>query len=290
MSKVLSAIYGAHWAILPEKLHLICLVAERWESKVPVTAEEIAAASGTRKRAYMSVRGNTAIIQVSGTIANRMGLLENSSGGASAEKIGQDFDAALNNPDIGAIVLDIDSPGGTVAGTPELADKIFNARGRKPIVAVANAMAASAAYWIGSAAEQFVVTPSGEVGSIGVVAMHSDYSEADKAIGVKRTIVSSGKYKTEGNPYEPLSDDAKAEIQRRVDSLYQSFVSTVAKHRGTTKSAVMDDMGGGRMLPAQEALKAGMVDRIATMDTVLSELTAGRPASVARARQRMAGF
>ncbi len=140
-------------------------------------------------------------------------MLMESSGGTSVQGVARQFRAAMADPDIGRVILDVDSPGGQVGGVEELAREIYQARGQKPVTAIANGLAASAAYWIATAADEFVVTPSGQVGSIGVFGMHQDVSAALEKDGVKVTMVSAGKYKTEGNPFEPLTDEARAAMQ-----------------------------------------------------------------------------
>jgi hypothetical protein len=130
------------------------------------------------------------------------------------------FREALNSPEIQAIVLDVDSPGGYVDLVPETAQEIYDARGEKPIVAVANTTACSAAYWIASQADEVVVTPSGSVGSIGVYMLHEDWSKFNEDFGIDPTYIFAGRYKVDGNPDEPLSDTAREEWQQEVDDLY----------------------------------------------------------------------
>lgn len=214
-------------------------------------------------------RGAVAVIPIHGTLAT---FDDPWYGITSMVRIGAAFEAAIADKSIGAVVLHVDSPGGTVAGTTELADRIFSASGTKPIIAVADTEAASAAYWVASAADQLVVTPSGEVGSIGVWTMHQDISGMMKQRGVDVTLVSAGKYKTEGHSYASLDEEARAELQRGVDASYRDFVGAVARHRGRKPAAVERDFGQGRMLRARDALNAGMVDGIATFDQVLGEL------------------
>jgi signal peptide peptidase SppA len=180
------------------------------------------------------------------------------------------FRAALADDTVKAIVFDVDSPGGDVDGIQELSDEIFNARGQKKIVAVANTMAASAAYWLASAADEFVVTPSGMVGSIGVFTTHNDVSEMDKMMGLKVTYISAGKFKTAANPDEPLSPEAEAAIQSVVDSFYDAFVSGVARNRGVAATDVKNGFGQARCVVAKDALKLHMVDKIATLDQTLA--------------------
>jgi len=194
----------------------------------------------------------------------------------------RDVKTALSDPDVGAVILDVDSPGGVVDGIPEAASTLRSLRGSKPIVAVANSMAASAAYWLVAQADEVSVTPSGAVGSIGVYATHRDMSGSMKLMGVETTLVSAGKYKTEGNPWEPLSDEARAAIQHDVDHFYGLFTADVAKGRGVKQADVKDGYGEGRVMNAKDALAAGLVDRVETIGEAASRLSrrsAGTPAT-----------
>lgn len=269
------AVLAAQWAIMPDKLAAICEVLNLRLRGGKLTKSEIAAriGAGPRERAGAMQSGQVAVLNIFGTISHHVGAMSEASGGISSDVIGAAFDKAVSDPSVAAIVLNIDSPGGTVAGTPELAARIFASRGKKPIVAVANSLAASAAYWIGSAASKFVASPSSMVGSIGVLAVHTDDTKAMEKQGLKETVISAGKYKTEG--YGPLSDEAKAEMQRRVDGVYSDFIDAVAKHRNAPAARVLSDYGQGRVLNAKDALAAGMADQIATLEQVLSEFGVG---------------
>jgi signal peptide peptidase SppA len=229
-----------------------------------------------------------AIVPIMGTMAQRVSGFARASGGASTESIGADFDAAMKNPDVGAIVLHVDSPGGSVAGVPELAAKIRAARGQgKRIVAVADSLMASAAYWVASAADEVVASPSSVVGSIGVFSVHTDATAAHEKVGLKRTVIRAGRYKAEGNMFEPLSDEARAAMQAQVNELYDGFVADVAAHRGTTPDAVRAGYGEGRVVSAKQAVAQGLADRVATFEDVLAELTGRRtPSASARERAR----
>ncbi|MCJ7678749.1 MAG: S49 family peptidase [Anaerolineales bacterium] len=219
-----------------------------------------------------SRRGTVAVLPIYGTITQKGGggfmdfLM---GGGTSTEKFGAMFSQVMADESVKAVVLDIDSPGGSVFGVPELADMIFKARGGKPIIAVSNSLAASAAYWLASQADQIVVSPSSEVGSIGVYALHEDISEMVKGMGVAVTLVSAGKHKTEANEVEPLSEEARDAIQARVDDYYGMFVKAVARGRGVTESAVRGGFGEGRVVGAVEAVKLNMADRVATLGQTL---------------------
>ena len=179
---------------------------------------------------------------------------------------------ALADESVSQILIDVDSPGGSVYGVAELAEDILSACSQKPVIAIANSLAASAAYWIGCSAAELYVTPGGEVGSIGVWQAHFDYSQAMAAEGVTPTLISAGKYKVEGNPYAPLDSDAQGFMQSRVDDYYATFTKAVARGRGAPLSQVRDGMGQGRVLGADAALAANMVDGIATFDDVVKTM------------------
>lgn len=272
--RVMRALLGAPWSILPEKLDAIAELVTLRARGLRFSQEEIAARIGSKDQrapATSPPRG-IAVIPLYGVLAQRMNMMTDISGGTSTEKFGAWFDQAMADPAISAIILDCDSPGGEVAGIAELYAKIFGARGSKPIVAIANSMAASAAYWVACAADEVVCTPSGMVGSIGIITIHADTSEADLEEGVKYTVLSSGKYKAEGNSYEPLSAEGRAAIQSLLDTSYGQFVNAVAKGRGVAVSAVRSGFGQGRIVTADAALAAGMVDRIATLDDTVARL------------------
>lgn len=216
-----------------------------------------------------------AVLPLLGPITQRAGLFTAFFGGTSTEKWGQAFDDLIASPAVGAVVIDGDSPGGSVAGVPELADKVFKARGSKPIVFVANTWLGSAAYWIASQADQIVVTPSGEVGSIGVWSMHVDMSGTLEQLGEKVTLISAGKFKTEWNPYEPLSKEAEAYEQQQVDRYYGEFVAAVAQGRNVAPKVVRNGFGEGRLVGPKNAVSEGMADRVATLEQTIKRLGGG---------------
>lgn len=226
-----------------------------------------------------------AVIGVIGVISQRAAQVDDLSGpgGTSVERLAARFRSAVNDGNVKAIVFDVDSPGGGVYGVQELADEIRSARGSKPIVAVSNSLAASAAYWLASSADELVVTPSGEVGSIGVYSAHEDVSAALEAEGVKVTLVAAGKFKVEGNPFEPLSEEARTAIQGRVDDYYQSFVRAVAKGRGVAPDDVRKGFGQGRVVGAKQAVDEKMADRVDTLDETVRRVGGRAPATSASA-------
>jgi capsid assembly protease len=218
---------------------------------------------------------SVALIPIVGIISHRMQMMQEVSGagaGASIQKLTAQFRQALDEPSCKAVVLDCDSPGGSVDGVMELASEIYNARNQKPVIAVVNSMCCSAAYWLASSASQIMISPSGSVGSIGVYMCHEDISEALKRAGVKVTYIKAGKYKTEGNPSEPLADEARASLQNNVDAYYSLFVKAVARGRGTDQAAVRGGYGQGRSVLATDAVKQGLVDGVGTLDDVLGSL------------------
>jgi signal peptide peptidase SppA len=222
--------------------------------------------------------GKVGIIPITGVISHRMSLVSEISGptgGTSIQKLQAQFRECMRLEDCKAIVLDVDSPGGCVDGVPEFADEIFEARKQKPVIAVCNSMACSAAYWLASSASEVVCTPSGQCGSIGVYMVHLDQSESLKKQGIKLTLIKAGKYKTEGISSEPLSDDARAAAQTSVDAFYSMFVRSVARNRGTSQAAVREGYGQGRTLMAAQAAKQDLVDRIVTFDDILGETLSG---------------
>jgi signal peptide peptidase SppA len=218
-------------------------------------------------------KGSVALIPLVGIISHRMNMMADISGpgGASTQQITGLFRQALEDSNCQAIVFDCDSPGGSVEGVSELATEIYNGRKRKPITACVNAMAASAAYWIASAAKEVVITPSGQAGSIGVYMIHQDESKALEQDGIKVTAIKAGKYKIEGAPWEPLTDEARAAFQTKVDALYSMFLKAVAQNRGDSQANVREGYGEGRCLLAGDAVKQGLVDRIGTLDDVLGK-------------------
>jgi signal peptide peptidase SppA len=235
-------------------------------------------AAGKRNAA---TKGSVAVIPMTGIISHRMSMMSEISGGGggSVQSLTAQFRQALEDGNCKAIVFDVDSPGGSVEGVMELAQEIYDARKVKPITAVCNAMACSAAYWLASAAGDLVVTPSGQCGSIGVYMMLQDESEALKNEGVKITLIKAGKYKAEGHPSQPLSDETRDFLQGQVDSVYSMFVKAVATQRGVSQGSVREGMGQGRSLLASDAVKAGLADRTGTLDDVLAKYGVKKGAS-----------
>jgi signal peptide peptidase SppA len=256
---------GRIWAITPEALDEVRKLVEQ-----PYIDPE---AVGRKPGRPPKIQGDIAVVGLKGVLMPGVSLLEllfGIEGGLSSFQ--RSFSEAASNPDIGAIVMDVDSPGGLVDQIPETAAMVREAASHKRVVAVANTLAASGAYWLASQANEFVVTPSGEAGSIGVYATHVDQSVAFEQQGIKHTLVSAGKYKTEGNPYEPLDSAGKEALQQSVDDYYSMFVKDVAAGREVSVSDVKSGLGEGRVLTAKRAVDAGLADRVASLDNVVAGL------------------
>jgi capsid assembly protease len=220
-------------------------------------------------------RGTVAIVPVTGVLVPRgmQGWLGKTPG---MDSLRSQIASAAANSDVSAIVLDIDSPGGSVAGTEETALAVADAATKKPVVAVANTLAASAAYWIGSQATEFVVTPGSMAGSIGVISVHSNMAKMLDRMGIEMTLIRSGPRKAEGHPFGPLDDAARESMQQRVDSAATDFFAAVARGRKTSLRAVKEKFGSGAIFSAAESVENGLADRQATLDQVIADLSAGR--------------
>ncbi len=273
---ILTAFAAEPWAMDREKLAAIVNFMAFKAAGGSFDAEERAARLPKEKSGEIARReGAVAIIPVYGVLAPKMDMMTEISGGTSYSGLKTALHAALSDGEVKAVVLDIDSPGGAVPGAEELAAEIRSLRGgEKPIIAQINFLAASAAYWIASQADEIVVSPSGRAGSIGVYTVHDDLSKALEDKGIKRTYIAEGKFKVEGNEVEPLSADALAFTQARVKRSYDRFVASVAEGRSTTVKDVLANFGQGRTFFAEELVETGMADTIATMDETLARFGA----------------
>jgi capsid assembly protease len=184
--------------------------------------------------------------------------------GSNYDTISRAVEDGASDTEVKKIVLTVDSPGGDVLGCPECASVIQAAAKVKPVLAIVEGQAASAAYWLTSQANAITLTPSGEVGSVGVRMMHADVSKMLDNQGVKITELTSGLYKGEWSPYAPLSQDAKENMQARMDSVHGDFLNAVSSARGERASQDIKDQrfGEGRMFSATEAIGHGLVDAV----------------------------
>ncbi len=217
---------------------------------------------------------NVAIISITGVLVKAPGLFDRLFYDANSMiEIRENIREALEEPAVDALLLYVDSPGGTVDGTQELARFIYESRGTKPIIAYTDGMIASAAYWIAAAADEIVISgDTVEIGSIGVAATHIDYSRADDRVGITVSEIYAGKYKRMVSENKPLNDEARQYLQEQVDQLYATFLEDVALLRGITVEQALA-MADGKIYIGKKALDAGLVDRVSTMDAAITYLS-----------------
>ena len=283
MSFVMNWIYENVWGITAPALEAICKIAEResefsgkssdqisseifHRSALSVKGEEPIA--GTR---YSYMRGNVGVLRVMGPIFPRANMMTELSGAASLQMLSTDFTKLLDNQDVAAILLELDTPGGAITGVSEFAEYIASSRGVKPIWAYVTGSGASAGYWIASAAEKLIIADTGAVGSIGVVATYRDTQKKDENEGVRNMeIVSS---QSPMKRVRPDTDEGRLKIQRMVDASAAVFVEKVAQYRGTDEETVLEEFGRGDMFVGVRALAQGLVDEVATFEDTVAELT-----------------
>ena len=269
-----STLLSHAWAILPAKIEeilsssrIVDLNQEAFVSLFDFEADD-------EHRRYQ-IEDGIAILNIYGSITKEMDLFMMlfGGGGTGTKLLIQDFKAALEDDDVKGIMFDIDSPGGRVDATVEMADLVYESRGIKPILTFAQDMA-SAAYWIGSGADHLVVeNVATQVGSIGIVTILSEISKAAERAGEKFTVFSSGKYKAAGNRYEPLDKDNRSYIQGMLDYNYSLFIDAVARNRGVSTGVADKQMSaGGKIFIGQQALDAGLVDGIANREQAMALL------------------
>lgn len=216
------------------------------------------------------VAEGVARIPIEGTLVHKLGTLHPYSGMTGYDGIRALIDIALGDPDVRAIMLDIDSPGGEVAGCFDLVDAIYFARGQKPIWAVLTESAYSAAYAIASAADRIIVPRTGGTGSVGVICMHVDMSQALTRAGIDVTLIHYGALKADGNEFSPLSKSTLARFQADVDAMGEIFVKTVARNRGL-KTAAVRDTEAGTFLGAA-GVEIGFADAVMAPDEAFASL------------------
>lgn len=277
-------VLNSPWAILPPKLLEIQRVYMERSRGMHQDLAALEAARGgplANERKPYTVSAGVAVIALDGIIAKRMNMFTQISGGTSSELAGQDLRAALADPNVNSVVLAIDSPGGTVDGAQTLSDAVFAGRRVKPIVALASGVMASAAYWIGSAAQAVYIADSTTItGSVGVVSSHVDISQAEAREGVKTTEIYAGKYKRIASQYSPLSDAGRQAMQDQVDYMYSVFVGDVARNRGVSVDTVLQRMADGKTFIGQQGIDAGLVDGITTLGALIHRMSRAAGATV----------
>jgi capsid assembly protease len=291
---LISAFYSEPWAITESKLRALETVLLRHasgESPTDTDLEAIARsrASQTAKTGYqgMAVPDGTAMIPLHGTIVNRPGPFAEFSGATSPQDFAAAVRAAADDDKVKRIVLDVDSPGGTIAGTETAAQAVAYARSKKETVAVSEGLMASAAYWISSQASKIVTGRTGTLGSIGVMMAARDSSHREAMQGIRTTLYKSGRYKGAGTPGVPLDGDAHEYFQSTIDSFFSEFVSAVASGRGLSEDYLRNEVADGRTFIGAEAVRLGLADEIGSLASVLgAEPTTGSTGSASKTNNK----
>jgi signal peptide peptidase SppA len=255
------------WLIQHESLETILAVAQRCGDPEALQARTGRPLDNTRT---VMMRDGVAVIPVTGPIFRYANLFTEISGATATGVLAKDIQAAVDNPYVRGIVLDIHSPGGEATGINELSKLIASARKAKPIKAYAGGTMASGAYWLGSAADEVIIDETAMLGSIGVVMSYLDTSKRDANSGVNLVeIVSS---QSPDKRVDPTTDDGRAKVQLLVDALAEEFVIAIARYRGVDRAKVLSDFGRGGVLVGAAAVRAGMADRIGSLEAVIAEL------------------
>ena len=216
--------------------------------------------TGGRKIKSYRIENGIAVLPVSGTLLHKFGAMQPLSGMTGYDGIVARMQQAINDPDVNGILLDIDSPGGEVAGAFDTADLIYRMRDQKPVWAIASDEACSAGYLLASACSRRLITQTGVMGSIGVIVAHKSIEKAMEKAGVDITLIYSGSHKADANPFEKLPSDVRDSIQIRVDESREMFASKVASYSGLSKEAVLATEAA--MYEGAEAVKVGLAHQV----------------------------
>lgn len=224
----------------------------------------------------VTIINNVAVLRIEGVIMQKASFFSMIFGGATLDSLTADFKSLVSNDDIDTIVLDIDSPGGTVSGVMDFANLIFEAREQKTIISISSSIMTSAAMWIGAAAEHVLISCGTVVtGSIGVLTTHVDVSQLQADLGIKTTEITAGREKRIASTFAPLTDAGRSSLQSQVDKIMEAFVGDIAKFRGVSEQEVKSNMADGKIFIGDNAVKAGLVDDIKTFDLLLETINNG---------------
>ncbi len=224
----------------------------------------------------VTIINNVAVLRIEGVITQKASIFTMIFGGATLDSLTADFKGLVDNDGIDTIVLDIDSPGGTVSGVMDFANLIFEAREQKTIISISSSMMTSAAMWIGAAAEHILISCGTVVtGSIGVLTTHVDVSQLQADLGIKTTEITAGREKRIASTFAPLTDAGRSSLQSQVDKIMEAFVGDIAKFRGVSEQEVKSNMADGKVFIGDNALKAGLVDDIKTFDLLIETINNG---------------
>jgi signal peptide peptidase SppA len=265
------------WAMMPERMAAYASVlASHYAGDLPAAASKAERDAAARTRQSSGRGGNIAVITVFGAMVEWPGDIDVCDGGTSSRVVSQQLTDAENDETVSQVLMVFNTPGGSVYGTSELGDAINRVKASKPVIGVAQSLAASAGYWALSQCTEAYCAPGGEVGSIGVYSGYQNIAKAMEMAGVDVQLFSAGKYKTEMSPFgEGLSPEAVAYQEQRAQDYYAMFTKAVAKGRNVPVAQVRGGMGQGRVLGADAALAAGMVDGVLTMEQVIGKMQRG---------------
>jgi capsid assembly protease len=224
----------------------------------------------------LTKQGDVGVISINGPLVPGAPWYAQYAGITGYDEIREALIAAAQDPEIGAILLDINSGGGAVNGVMDVADLIANVDTNvKPVNTYSDGLIASAAYWMGSSARRIDIGKVAEAGSIGVLTVHKEVSKMMADMGITATVLRAGEYKALGNQFETLSDKAKAEIQGQLDQMYELFLSHVAQARGVSNEEADRKFAQGRVFIGDRAAAVGLVDGVSNFDAVLSKIQGG---------------
>jgi signal peptide peptidase SppA len=257
-------------AALADRLGLAKLMRPTGEV-VMLSGFDVTGETEAQNRSYEVVEG-VARIPVEGTLVQKLGTLHPYSGMTGYDGIRANLSMALEDDGVQAIMLDIDSPGGEVAGCFDLVDAIYGARGRKPMWSVLTENAYSAAYAIASATDRIIVPRTGGTGSVGVICAHVDFSKALGAAGIEVELITYGDRKADGSEYKPLSKEARARFQKDVDTMGDLFVNTTARNRNIKPAAVKATQAATYM--GADGVSVGFADAVMAPDEAFRSLLA----------------
>lgn len=269
MSYVMQFLTGQQWALLPSTLEVMRDIAQRH----PLGGGEL---DSVMKREGIPVantrsvvnRDGVAVIPVVGVISRYASFFTDVCGGATVERLATDIAAAIDDPSIRAVVLDIDSPGGQVTGINELADQLYNARGKKPLIAYGGGAMASGAFWLASACDEIVVDDTSQVGSVGVVATYRIIKDDDQTQTIE--LVSN---RSPNKRPDITSADGKAKALESIDAMADVFIGRVARNLGMSEDAVVVAGDSGGVLIGQHAVNAGLAHRLGSLEGLIAELS-----------------
>ncbi|MCC3798254.1 S49 family peptidase [Vibrio parahaemolyticus] len=268
------------WALDQQLLSLMSDIANREVDSLSLDdfiPQSLAGKTGEKVTRGMENREGVALIHVNGVISRYANLFTNICGGTTTQLLAQDFTRALNDPSFKAIVLYCDSPGGEANGIHELSEMIYQARGKKPIVAYVGGMACSACYWIASSCDEVVMDATATAGSIGtVLQMRIRKAKADDEFETVEIVSSQSPNKR----LNPATEQGRAAYQKHLDDLAEVFVQRVARNMDVDRDKVINDFGGGGILVGQAAVDKGMAHRLGSLEGVIAELKKGKKKSM----------